>query len=60
MSKPVRMDTEVFSLEEGQVVFRLPSKMSPESYEDFKDWLGLIARKAKRAVATKEALVPHD
>ncbi len=49
------MNTEIFTLDEGEVTLQLPAKMSPESYEDFKAWLDLIARKAKRAADRKEA-----
>lgn len=44
------MNNDVFTLDEGEVVLQWPSRMSAESYEDFKDWLELITRKAKRAV----------
>ena len=49
------MNNEVFTLNEGEVVLQWPNKMSAESYEDFKDWLDLVARKAKRAVENKES-----
>jgi len=48
------MNNDVFTLNEGDVVLQWPSKMSPESFEDFKDWLDLITRKAKRAVEKKD------
>ncbi len=44
------MNNEVFTLDEGEVTLLWPAKMSAESYEDFKSWLDLVARKAKRAV----------
>ena len=47
------MNNEVFALAEGEVVLQWPNQMSPESYEDFKDWLELITRKAKRMVEKK-------
>ena len=47
------MNNEVFTLSEGEVVLQWPNQMSPESYEDFKDWLELITRKAKRMVDKK-------
>ena len=48
------MNSEVFTLTEGEVVLQWPSKLSPESYEDFKDWLDLISRKAKRVAEKKD------
>jgi hypothetical protein len=48
------MNTEIFTLTEGDVSLQWPAKMSPESYEDFKDWLDLIVRKAKRATEKKD------
>ena len=44
------MNNEVFTLEEGEVILQWPANMSPESYEDFKEWLNLIAKKAGRTV----------
>lgn len=44
----VKQDT--FSLDEGQVVLQFPEKMSPDSYEDFKDWIELQLRKIKRSI----------
>jgi hypothetical protein len=52
------MKSEVFTLDEGEVVLQWPSTMSAESYEDFKDWLDLIIRKAKRAADKKESGEP--
>jgi len=45
----VGMNSDTFTLDEGQVILQWPAKMSPESYEDFKSWLDLVSRKAKRA-----------
>lgn len=53
------MNTEIFTLDEGEVSLQWPAKMSPESYEDFKAWLDLIARKAKR-VSEKSELSQGD
>jgi len=44
------MNNEVFTLMEGEVTLQWPANMSPESYEDFKEWLNLIAKKAGRTV----------
>lgn len=43
------MNSDTFTLDEGQVILQWPAKMSHESYEDFKSWLELVSRKAKRA-----------
>lgn len=44
------MNDDCFSLDEGQVILRWPPEMSPESYEDLKDWLELMIRRMKRVV----------
>lgn len=49
------MNHDIFTLEEGAASLQWPARMSPESYEEFKLWLDLIARKAKRAVDKKES-----
>ena len=49
------MNNDTFTLDEGQVILQWPAKMSPESYEDFKSWLDLVARKAKRTVEKSSA-----
>jgi hypothetical protein len=51
----VGMNSDTFTLDEGQVILQWPAKMSPESYEDFKSWLDLVSRKAKRAADKYEA-----
>lgn len=48
------MNNDTFSLDEGQVVIQWPSKMSQESFEDFKAWLDIITRKAKRSVQAED------
>lgn len=48
------MNNDVFTLEEGEAVLQWPARMSPESYEEFKAWLDLIARKAKRAAGKQD------
>lgn len=35
-------------LGEGRVILRMPSRLSPASFQDFNDWIQLILRKAKR------------
>lgn len=54
------MNNEVFALAEGEVVLQWPDQMSLESYEDFKDWLELITRKAKRMVEKKAVADPTN
>lgn len=49
LAPKVGMNSDTFTLDEGQVILQWPAKMSPESYEDFKLWLDLVSRKAKRA-----------
>ncbi len=49
------MRNDVFTLDEGEVIIQWPDHMSPESYEDFESWLGLIAKKAKRVVRQQES-----
>jgi hypothetical protein len=46
---------DVFNLEEGQAVLQWPEKLSPESFEEFKGWIELVLRRAKRAVISNEA-----
>ena len=45
---------DVFTLEEGEVVLLWPNRLSQESFEDFKGWIELVLRKAKRAILTAE------
>lgn len=40
---------DTFTLSEGQVILRWPSKMSQESFEDFKAWIELQVRKIGRS-----------
>lgn len=54
------MKNDVFTLDEGQASLQWPAKMSPDSYEDFKAWLDLIARKAKRATEKKKEVQEED
>ena len=48
-----RMKEEVLVLEGGggEVILRRPTEISRESYEDIEDWLKLVLRKLKRAIA---------
>lgn len=56
----VAMNQDTFTLEEGQVILQWPAKISQESYNDFKDWLDLMARKVKRAVRTEGERAPEE
>ena len=42
------MKEDVFTLAEGDAVLQWPTTISPESYADLKDWLGLMLRKIER------------
>ena len=44
------MKEDVFTLAEGDAVLQWPTSISPESYADLKDWLGLMLRKIERQV----------
>ncbi len=41
---------DVFTVEEGEIVLLWPESLSPESLEDFENWLQLVLRKIKRSV----------
>lgn len=49
------MSQNSLQLDEGNVILQYPTSISPESYEDLKDWLELMGRRVKRAVRTGEA-----
>lgn len=49
------MNQDIFTLEEGDVTLQWPKHMSNESYNDFKSWVDLILRKAKRSITTEKA-----
>lgn len=46
----IGMKQDTFSLDEGQVILKWPSKMKAESFEDFKAWLELQLRKIARSI----------
>lgn len=50
------MNQDTLTLDEGQVVLQWPATISPENYEDLKDWLELMSRRIKRAVKSEEAV----
>lgn len=43
---------ETFNLKEGPVTLSFPATLSPESYEDLTDQLGLVLKRLKRRVAS--------
>lgn len=45
------MRQEVFVLTEGDVTISFPETISPDSFEDFSDWLAILLRKMKRNIA---------
>jgi hypothetical protein len=49
------MRQEIFTLDEGDVIFEWPEKLSQESYEDLESWLSIVLRKAKRAIEVKSS-----
>jgi hypothetical protein len=48
------MRQEVFTLTEGDVTISWPESISPESFEDFNDWVAILLRKVKRSVDKAE------
>ncbi len=48
------MKEDTYTLDEGRVVLQWPKQLSPESYEQFIDWLQLIQKTAKRSIVENE------
>ena len=48
------MIQHTFALDEGEVVFQWPARISLEDYQDLKVWHDLMGRRMKRAVATDD------
>jgi len=48
--------SDVFSLTEGTVSLSWPKTLSPESFQDFSDWLDLLKRKIERTVTRSNSL----
>jgi hypothetical protein len=53
--KGAGMRQEVFALTEGDVTIQWPEVLSPDSYQDFDDWLAILKRKIKRSVVAPDA-----
>lgn len=52
---------DVFTIgDDGEVVVTLPTTMSQQTYDDLKDWLDLIGRKAQRKVIAASPKAPDD
>jgi hypothetical protein len=56
--KGVGMRQEVFALAEGDVTIQWPEQLSPDSFQDFTDWLKLLERRIKRSVQTSTPTPP--
>ncbi len=49
-----KLQKDIFSLKEGEVVLFWPSPLSEESVQDVTDWLEIVKRKFARAVPAKD------
>jgi hypothetical protein len=49
-----KLQKDIFSLKEGEVVLFWPSPLSEDSLKDLKDWLAIVERKWTRSVPIKE------
>lgn len=58
MNTQVRMRRAVLPLDEVDVTLEFPDVMSLEEFEDFRCWLDLILRKAKRSIQHKKPIDP--
>lgn len=54
------MNQNTLDLDEGIVTLQYPKEISPESYEDLKIWLDLMATRVKRAVREPPGSVHFD
>ena len=54
------MEMATHPFDGGLAKFEWPSEISAEEYEDFKDWLRLIQRKAERSVKSGEPETPES
>lgn len=41
---------DIFTLQEGQAVFRWPNRLSRQSFDDLKSWIELVVRKLERTL----------
>ncbi len=55
---PPGMRQEVFPIQEGDVILRMPNRLSASSYEDMEEWLILVLRKAWRLIEDAEGGSP--
>ena len=54
VSSPSAVRSDVFTIgDDGEVVVTLPTTMTQQTYDDLKDWLDLIGRKAQRKIAAE-------
>jgi hypothetical protein len=56
VQKGVGMRQEVFALAEGDVTIQWPETLSPDSFQDFEDWLAILKRKIKRSVSDQSSV----
>lgn len=49
---------DVFTLDEGDVIFQWPATLSEGSFQDLEDWTKLMLRKIKRSIVDQTA--PQD
>lgn len=56
MSKESEMRQETFTFDEGDVVLQWPATLTPDSFEDFSDWIELVKRKIQRSITKQSAL----
>lgn len=54
------MRQEVFALAEGDVTIQWPETLSPDSFQDFEDWLVILKRKIKRSVSAPSVVKSQD
>lgn len=50
--------TEIFSLEQGTIVFRYPARITPDDLKNISEWLPIMHRKLMRAADPVVAAKP--
>lgn len=50
----VGMKEDVFTLDEGDVVFQWPERLSKESFQDLESWMEIQLRKIKRRIVEED------